>query len=561
VDQRPELLANLRVEADRRLVQQEQPRSVDERPRDQQPAPHPARQLVHPRVAALPQVRDLERALDRRLPLVAADAVQVGEDEQVLLDGQRHVEVVELGRDAALGPRLLRLPRQLEPEHLDRALVRDRLGGQELHRRRLAGAVRAEEADARAVRDVEVEAVDRGDRPVALHRAADPDRELAHVAAEKAASVRSTSRSSVCQLLTERRIACRSCQTVPLIQASPLSWTRRRISSVRSSVSYRKSTWLSTTSFRTSAPVAVISCAKRAAWSQQRSIIAAIPERPSERIAAYTANPRARLENSGVQSSWSRGPPVSAWTRYSAWAPIARRCGSGCAQSTIPESYGTFSHLCASTDQESARSAPATRCANRGLAAAQRPKAPSTCSHAPASAAAAAISAKESNAPVFTSPAWAQTIAGPPPSASASLSASACIRPWSSTSTRSTEPVPSPISRRARYSVECAFAPARTRIRGAPVRPSRSTSQPTRSRTWLRAAASAVACAICVPVTNAKDRARGRSSSSTSQRPATSSTTDAAGPPTYRPAFWSQADVSQSAASAAGRAPPMTKPK
>jgi hypothetical protein len=40
-----------------------------------------------------------------------------------------------------------------------------------------------------------------------------------------------------------------------------------------------------------------------------------------------------------------------------------------------------------------------------------------------------------------------------------------------------------------------------------------------------------------------------------------SSTTDAAGPATYSPAFWSQAEVSQSAATAAGRAPPMTKPK
>jgi hypothetical protein len=43
----------------------------------------------------------------------------------------------------------------------------------------------------------------------------------------------------------------------------------------------------------------------------------------SERIAAYTGKPRARRENSGFQSSWSRGPSGSAWTRYPARTLIA----------------------------------------------------------------------------------------------------------------------------------------------------------------------------------------------------------------------------------------------
>ena len=42
---------------------------------------------------------------------------------------------------------------------------------------------------------------------------------------------------------------------------------------------------------------------------------------------------------------------------------------------------------------------------------------------------------------------------------------------------------------------------------------------------------------------------------------ATSSTVAAAGPSTNRPAFWSQAAASQSAARAAGRLPPTTNPK
>ena len=119
-----------------------------------------------------------ERPLDRLGPVGAADPVEVGEDEQVLLDGQRRVEVVELRDDAALGAGRLRLARQPEAQHLDLALVGDRLRREEPHRRRLPGAVRAEQADAGADRDVEVQVVDRGDRPVALHDAAQADGEL-----------------------------------------------------------------------------------------------------------------------------------------------------------------------------------------------------------------------------------------------------------------------------------------------------------------------------------------------------------------------------------------------
>ena len=104
-------------------------------------------------------------------PSRARHAVEVGEDEQVLLDGQRHVEVVELRHDAHLRPRLLRVAGQRVAEHLELALVGDRLRGEQPHRRRLARAVGPEQADARPLGHVEVEAVDRGDRPVALHDA------------------------------------------------------------------------------------------------------------------------------------------------------------------------------------------------------------------------------------------------------------------------------------------------------------------------------------------------------------------------------------------------------
>ena len=65
VDQRPELLADLRIEADCRLVQEDEARSVDERASDQEAPAHPAGELVDPAVAAVDELRHLERPLDR----------------------------------------------------------------------------------------------------------------------------------------------------------------------------------------------------------------------------------------------------------------------------------------------------------------------------------------------------------------------------------------------------------------------------------------------------------------------------------------------------------------
>ena len=165
VDQRPELLAHLRVEADGRLVEQHEPRAVDERARDQQPPPHAARELVDARVAPVDEVRHLERALDRVAPLGAADPVEVREDEQVLLDGQRHVEVVELRRrrraaraPASTPPGSRKPSTSSSPSSAIACAVSSRIVVD------LPAPFGPEQPDARAVRHVEVEPVDRGDR-------------------------------------------------------------------------------------------------------------------------------------------------------------------------------------------------------------------------------------------------------------------------------------------------------------------------------------------------------------------------------------------------------------
>jgi hypothetical protein len=141
---------------------------VHERACDQQAPPHAARQLLDPGAAALAQVGDGQRALDRVPPLAARDPVEVREHDEVLLDVERLVEVVELRHDAHGRARGLGILGQPMAEDLDLARVGDRLRGQELHGGRLAGAVGPEQADAGALRHLEVEPVDRGDGPVAL---------------------------------------------------------------------------------------------------------------------------------------------------------------------------------------------------------------------------------------------------------------------------------------------------------------------------------------------------------------------------------------------------------
>jgi hypothetical protein len=133
---------------------------VHEAAGNQQAAAHAAGEVVDLRVAPVREVRDLERTFDGGLALVARHAVQVREHAQVLLDRERDVEVVELRHDAAQRACLFAAGRHREAEDLDLPLVRDGLRREQAHGRRLAGAVGAEQSDARAVGDLEVEVID-----------------------------------------------------------------------------------------------------------------------------------------------------------------------------------------------------------------------------------------------------------------------------------------------------------------------------------------------------------------------------------------------------------------
>src|SRR5665648_607842 len=279
------------------------------------------------------------------------------------------------------------------------------------------------------------------------------------------------------------------------------------------------------------------------------------------RLAAHAGKDRARREDSGTKDDPSlRSSPATRYgadsRRHAAWLAASRMIAA-------PLSYGTLSHLWRSTAQESARWCPATKLRRDGVAATHKPKAPSTCIHAPYAAHASAMSSNGSKAPVFTLPACAQTIAGVPGTrvASASATTPGRIPPCSSTSTTRTWADPMPRNARERQIVACASAPTITATGGQEASPSRSGSYPALRSTVHRATARQVVLAIWLPVTRPTPLPVGSASRSTSQLATTSSHTAAAGEDTPDAEFWSQADAIQSAPTAAGSEPPVTKPK
>ena len=102
----PERAAALRVEARRRLVEEEDARPVDEREREVEPALHPARVRPHLAVGGLGETDAREQLLAAAAALVAADAVQRRLQAQVVARRQQRVERGLLERGADRGAHL-----------------------------------------------------------------------------------------------------------------------------------------------------------------------------------------------------------------------------------------------------------------------------------------------------------------------------------------------------------------------------------------------------------------------------------------------------------------------
>jgi hypothetical protein len=144
-------VARLRVEARRRLVQEEHLRVVDERDREQQPLQLAAREL-----AVVARGDLIERAQPDQLVHVASAGVEAPEHRKRLAHGQEVLQRGLLELDAGLGTEA-RPERGAAIERDARGRGRDAL--HDLDRRRLAGAVRAEQSEAGPLGDRERDAV------------------------------------------------------------------------------------------------------------------------------------------------------------------------------------------------------------------------------------------------------------------------------------------------------------------------------------------------------------------------------------------------------------------
>ena len=179
---RPQLAKDLahldagpRVEARGRLVEDQQRRIVDERVGEAQPLAHAAREGLDVGVALVGEADDLEQLADHRGPAGRGDAVAAREEVEVLPDAEVVVHAVEVGHvaDAAADLDRVRADRDAGHERLARGRGEER--GQDLHRRRLARAVRPDQPEDLAAADDEVDAGHGEVVVVALHEAAGLD--------------------------------------------------------------------------------------------------------------------------------------------------------------------------------------------------------------------------------------------------------------------------------------------------------------------------------------------------------------------------------------------------
>ncbi len=157
-----QLAPRARVEARRRLVEHEQRRAHRQHRRDRHAPPLPHRELVGRALGDVPHAHRVERlgdALGRRRPV---EAHVERPERDVLRDGRHEQLVVGVLEDEpdARAQLVHVVAAHLESRHLEAPLPHEQPVEVE-HERRLARPVRAEQRDALAVPDVEVDAAQR----------------------------------------------------------------------------------------------------------------------------------------------------------------------------------------------------------------------------------------------------------------------------------------------------------------------------------------------------------------------------------------------------------------
>jgi len=172
-DEVPELPARLRIEAGGRLVEEEQLGIAHHRARQREPLLLSTAQLPHPCMALLAELHQVDHLVH-----AAAARVEAAEQPHGLLHRELlgELRLLELDAEPLAQGALVAVPPLAE--HLDHPLVGNREALADLDRGRLAGAVRAEQPEALARGDREIEPVDGDDVAVAFSEAGHEQRRL-----------------------------------------------------------------------------------------------------------------------------------------------------------------------------------------------------------------------------------------------------------------------------------------------------------------------------------------------------------------------------------------------
>ncbi len=175
IEHLPDRDARHGVEPGRRLVEDEDPRLVHEAARDLEPPPHAARERLHGLVGPLQQIDRREQVVDRALALLRREAVELREDRHVLPGREVQVRGHRLRDHADRLAHAVRVAHDVEAVHARMPGARHHERREHPDQRRLARAVRAEQAEHLAVLHVEVHLVDGAERAEVLAQVLDLD--------------------------------------------------------------------------------------------------------------------------------------------------------------------------------------------------------------------------------------------------------------------------------------------------------------------------------------------------------------------------------------------------
>ena len=168
LDQRPRMRDLDRIDADRRLIQNQHLRIVHDRLGEPHPLPVALRELRQDHVAILLQGADLDHLVDPPGGRPLVEPPQPARESQVRMGGHVVVERDDLREVADVAAALQRIARHvvLGDEHV--TARGHQVAGHHLHGGGLAGAVGSQEADDLALLDVEGDVVDGQPLPVVL---------------------------------------------------------------------------------------------------------------------------------------------------------------------------------------------------------------------------------------------------------------------------------------------------------------------------------------------------------------------------------------------------------